>query len=368
MTGRAAASSTLWSVQVMRGIAAIMVAASHTGLIMAQPENGGQVVFPITELGWIGVNFFFVLSGFIICFAHAKDIGQPRRLGAYAWRRFSRLYPVYWVFLAGYVAAALLIGPMNFSTEPRHLLTAITLIQWVEAPLIPLRVAWTLIYEVFFYAMFALLILNRRLGLAAFAVWGVAILVDTLMLGANRMGPLGMWNAHFFLGIGCSLLFTRLPPRLGWPLLAAGVALLAGLYAIGAIYARPDLQQAHALALFAIGLPFACLLLGGALAERHAGFTPPRGARLLGDASYSIYLVHSAAISVLARLSFKLLGGALPPWLGFVLIFAASVAAGVVAHLAIERPLLGVVRRLAGANAGARLPREMRTRPVGKPS
>jgi exopolysaccharide production protein ExoZ len=361
MTAPRKVRAPIWSLQAMRGIAALMVAASHTGLIMGQPENGGVVVFPVTQLGWIGVNFFFVLSGFIICFAHAGDIGRPDRLRGYTWRRFSRLYPVYWVFLAAYVAVALSgIGPVNFSTDERHLLTAVTLVQWVEAPLIPLRVAWTLIYEVFFYAMFALLIFHRRVGQGAFAIWGIAILADTLVVGANRMGPLGMWNMHFFMGIGCCLLYHRLPSRIGWPLLVAGFAVLVALYATGSIYGRPDLQQAHAVALLLIGVPFALVLLGGALAERGTGWTPPRGLLLIGDASYSIYLVHSAVISALARAHFKLFAGFVPPTVAFVLIFLASVLAGVVAHVLVERPLLGLVRKLGGTRSDAVLPPETR--------
>jgi exopolysaccharide production protein ExoZ len=337
---------SILSIQVMRGIAALMVAASHTGSIMMHPENGGLRAFPWAETGWIGVTFFFVLSGFIIAFAHARDIGHPQRLARYAWRRFSRLYPVYWIFLALYVIVALSgIGPVNFSTAPGHVLTAITLVQWVEAPLIPLRVAWTLIYEVFFYAMFAVLILNRKVGVVVFAIWGGAILVDTLVLGTNRMGPLGMWNVHFLMGIACCALYRRAAPGMGLPLLAIGIAALVALYAAGMIYARPDLQQAQPMALLLLGVPFAMILVGATMAERDHGFAPPRLALLLGDASYAIYLVHSAAISAMARIQFKLFGPLFPAPLVFILIFVGSVTAGVLCHLWVERPVLALSRR-----------------------
>jgi len=50
----------------------------------------------VAQFGHAGVDFFFVLSGFIIFFVHGKDIGKPSRLPHYVWRRFIRIYPVYW--------------------------------------------------------------------------------------------------------------------------------------------------------------------------------------------------------------------------------------------------------------------------------
>ncbi len=69
------------SIQAMRGLAAMSVAAHHTSLIMAESKYGGVSAFEaVTSKGWIGVNFFFVLSGFIIFLAHSKDINRPARL------------------------------------------------------------------------------------------------------------------------------------------------------------------------------------------------------------------------------------------------------------------------------------------------
>ncbi len=67
--------------------------------------------FPASGLfafGHAGVDFFFVLSGFIILHVHAGDIGRPVRLGHYLQRRFTRVYPFYWVvFLLALLAMGL---------------------------------------------------------------------------------------------------------------------------------------------------------------------------------------------------------------------------------------------------------------------
>ena len=99
----------LLSLQAGRGVAAIGVVFDHVSLIMAQPEYGAHnVLASVTQYGILGVNFFFVLSGFIILMAHYKDIGQPRSVGSYAYRRVIRIYPIYWVFLALYLAGSAL--------------------------------------------------------------------------------------------------------------------------------------------------------------------------------------------------------------------------------------------------------------------
>jgi peptidoglycan/LPS O-acetylase OafA/YrhL len=93
----------LRTLQAGRGVAAIAVLLYHLNLELVARFGGASVSG--LEVGWAGVDFFFVLSGFIIWHVHAGDIGQDGRLGRYLWNRFTRLYPVYWAVLA--VALAL---------------------------------------------------------------------------------------------------------------------------------------------------------------------------------------------------------------------------------------------------------------------
>jgi len=73
---------------------------------------------------------------------------------------------------------------------------------------------------------------------------------------------------------------------------------------------------------------------------------------LFGDASYAIYLVHSAALSLLAQAHMKFTVGLLPPELVFAAAFLMAIAVGVVAHLAVERPLLSVLRKVGDVTSG----------------
>lgn len=335
----------IFSLQVMRGLAALSVVAFHTSLIMGKSQYGSMHAFErATTYGWMGVNFFFVLSGFIIFYAHAKDIGHPQRVGAYLWRRFSRLFPVYWVFLTIFIFAALLgIGPINFKITWVDLLSAYTLLRWITNPDIPLKVAWTLIFEVSFYIIFAIGILNRWAGVLIGCTWLFGIIVSSA-LGSLDMGYFSMWNINFFFGAAAWMLFRHIDRFWGVHLLAVGVICLVLLTTLDNSYISIETQQATPFSLLLIGIPFCFIVAGGALAEQSYGAIPNRFFLLLGDASYAIYLVHSAAISILCQIAHRFIYGKLPPELLFVVIFLVATLAGLIAHLMVERPILKMTR------------------------
>ncbi len=345
------------SLQVMRGVTALAIGLFHTSIIMAKPEYGGMHAFETaTRQAWVSVNFFFVLSGFIILYAHAGDIGRPERIGPYLWRRFSRVYPLYWIVLSVFVAAALLgFGPINFRLAWGDMLSAYTLFRWVPDPQIPLKVAWTLLFEVAFYLMFALAILNRWIGLVAATIWLAGILVASA-LGSQAMDHWSMWNINFFFGAGAWLTYRHADARLGLPMLAAGLLGLLMLLGLTDQYASIEDQQSKPWGLLLLSLPFWLIVVGAALTEERYRLRFPALLVLFGEASYSIYLVHSAVISgaclVLARLKLT----TLPPEVLFVFIFAAAVFAGILTHWALERPLLLAFRRI-GLPRGRMLPK-----------
>ena len=349
------ARKSLQSVQVMRGLAAVAVAIYHTHLILAQPEYGGVSLFSaVASKGWLGVNFFFVLSGFIIMFAHVKDVGKPAGLGNYLWKRFVRVYPVYWIFLTFFLIAAYRgIGHPNFSWSPANLLSAYALVKLAEPLSLPLQVAWTLFYEIAFYAVFCTLILNRLLGTAVLVAWAVSILIGSLVFG-HEPGLLQMWNdvwcAYFLIGVCTYFAFTVMDERWGVPLLTLGLILLV-LTASTLAGGRIGATQKDPFVLLALAAPFALILLGGALGERKHGWSFSPILLKIGDATYSIYLVHSPVITVVALLNARFTSHWIPSIPLFISTAIISVIAGVLAHIFVEKPVL---RALRGLRAGSR--------------
>jgi peptidoglycan/LPS O-acetylase OafA/YrhL len=347
---------TILSVQVMRGLAAVAVAIYHTHLILAQPEYGSIETFgAVASRGWMGVNFFFVLSGFIIMFAHVNDVGRPDRIGNYLWKRLVRVYPVYWIFLTFFLIAAYRgIGHASFSWRPENLISAYALVKIAEPLSLPLQVAWTLFYEMAFYVVFCTLILNRLLGTVVFAAWAASILIGSLALG-HEPGMLHMWDdmwcAYFLIGACTYFVFTRADARWGVPLLVLGLLLLV-LTAATLAGGRIGITQKNPLVLLALAAPFALILLGGALSERHHNWRFSRPLLKIGDATYSIYLVHSPVITVFALLNLRLAAHWMPPIPLFVLTATVAVTAGVLAHIFVEKPVLRALRDLrAGRRA-----------------
>jgi len=93
------------SLQVFRGLAALAVVAHHAGL--STEAFVGTLPASVSSLlgfGLLGVDFFFVLSGFIIMFAHMGDDRTPATLKRYAFKRLTRIFPAYWPVGLGMIA------------------------------------------------------------------------------------------------------------------------------------------------------------------------------------------------------------------------------------------------------------------------
>ena len=340
---------TLQSIQVLRGLAAVGVIAFHCGTILAQ--TGGEVLFAgVTAFGKLGVNLFFLLSGFIILKAHAADIGHPSNLPRYAFRRLARIYPIYWIVLTVNIAVSSTgLGDPDFSWAPENLASAYALLPLTPELSLPLKVAWSLFYEIRFYLLFAIALLSGRLALVLATVWLAAILGAAVLGLTDPLELLSPWNLYFLAGMGICWLSERMAARHAPLLLVGGIAVILAFVGFGSL---DSINTDGVTATTFWFLPaFSLLLLGAVLLEPKMGQAPPV-LLFLGDASYSIYLVHTSAISVLALLANRLglietAGGY--GFFVFALVFAVS--AGSAVYLLVERPLLAALSPLTPRRA-----------------
>ncbi|MDI6025409.1 acyltransferase [Corticibacterium sp. UT-5YL-CI-8] len=339
---------SLRSLQCGRGLAAMAVVAFHLSLLLADPRYLGQpVLLDFTRRGNLGVDFFFVLSGFIILFAHGRDIGQPERLRGYLLKRFTRLYPAYWLYTAIF-CSLVAVGVGSASTLPASLTDWISTVFLLridnfELPIVP---AWTLIHEVAFYLVFSLLIVNRKLGIAAIALWMLPLLFlfEHREEGARSalttyFSPL---NLNFLIGMGACLLYRRLGLSPAKGVFAGGLAAFAATYAVEANGLSYDITQ------ILYALSFGAIIAGAAAWERErrqpVSFGP---LQLIGDASYSIYLTHLAFLGLFSKIMMKLQGFVgLGPHVFYAIVFCLTVAAGCFLYVFVEKPLLNICRRL----------------------
>jgi peptidoglycan/LPS O-acetylase OafA/YrhL len=337
---------SLKTIQMMRGFAAIAVVALHTDVILSLEKYGANNSFhALGRMGWLGVNFFFVLSGFIILHVHAADIGKPKVLGSYLYRRVTRLYPVYWVVLVGVLLGSVAL-PLEKTWTGSDLLVAFTLLPLSEYPSLPVKVAWTLLFEMRFYLLFCVLILSKRVGLVVFAAWGTCLLLLGIINPISEWTAFGFadffnaWNLNFLAGMAAAWMLQRLPLRFGGALLSVGLAMLC-------VLSTGDVTMPEGVASFGFmtccALAFGLLIVGCALVEMSTeAMKVPRALVALGDASYSIYLVHSAAISVIA---IALRRAQVDAFVLALFAFVFAIGAGLANHLLIERPLMRLAKR-----------------------
>jgi exopolysaccharide production protein ExoZ len=329
----------LKSLQACRAVAAILVVLFHaSGSIFALPKYFGHKPFGVIfDFGFAGVDFFFVLSGFIMMHVHASDFGQPRALGVYLWKRFSRIYPVYWVVLAVILPIFFLVPQFGVGHErdPGVILRSIFLLPSSDNRMV-LSVAWTLVFEVFFYLLFGLLILNKRIGVTVFLAWTGLILAYPWFDSYLSAFVFNNMNVRFLAGIAVALILARWEIPLPRLVACLGMAIFL---ATGLCEAS-DGPLSTSTQCVGYTLGSALMLAGLVQAERLGLIQPPNWLVYLGNASYSIYLVHFLGLSILAKIAKAAhLDLYLPGTVLFCLHVAGAIAIGCVFHHIVEKPI-----------------------------
>ena len=265
----------LEGLQVARAIAALAVAYFHSYMLL----NGWaqDFVFPIhglKEHGYLSVNFFFAISGFVISSVCDKPDFSPR---TFLIKRVFRLYPVYWAVIVLVLLLRVLGASMPGALyDASHIAYSLTLLPQNGPPFYP--VTWSLEYEMMFYLLAALTV--PLLGL-----WGLAALLFGLVRWSIA-SPADFFTLHLISGINADFLAGILAYLMRKPLSYIPTLLLIGAGLFG-YYAVAILQ-----------IPFSgsvggfFLVSGLAHAKWQWKNWPFRWLVKLGDASYSIYLTH----------------------------------------------------------------------------
>jgi exopolysaccharide production protein ExoZ len=329
-------------VEAGRGMAALLVVLYHAALHV-EDNVGSTILWGLPHFGHAGVDFFFVLSGFIISFVHRKDLGRPGRLGHYLERRFTRVFPFYWLILVFVLLDIWLLHRAQFPGV-REVLTNLFLLPQVKDQLV--GGAWTLVYEIMFYMVIAIAICSRRIGAAVLCVWAVLVVVGCASNSSYQSAALNVvispFCLEFFLGIGAAVILSRRAVPFSRILLAVG---LTGFAVAGLCEVAGWLSGFGTAARLAYGTCAFMVILALVERERSGLLKVPRIMALLGRASYSVYLVHLIAIGT----TFKFLSMAIrltPSWafLIWALLCAMGVIAGILASIWLEQPLIRYVR------------------------
>jgi len=348
--------SELRALTGLRGVGSLWVFFHHINLFSYGTNKGLHLL----AIGYVGVDLFFLLSGFVMCASKWRALAAPdlRAYRRFVAERITRIYPANAAVLVLFAAVASLYPAVwdntaPYLSSPTSFASNLLLLQfWVPLPLGAWnQPSWSVSAEIGAYlALPALLaclrpIRQSKLALAAAAVL-LALVLILLAVGAPDLNVKvrgGLLRLVFeFTAGGCLFAAWRAGLRLPtWPATLLTILLLAG-----AIL----LPQAGANFLF---LPaFALLVLLCAQDQNPlATLLASRPAVAFGRISYSLYLVHWPVLMIWFRATTGLPGAAhsLPSPPALAALTTITLLLAIVIHLAVEAPSHRLARRITQA-------------------
>ena len=325
--------------EVMRGAAACWVLLYHANesvIVFVSPSGGQGALF---KNGSLGVDFFFVLSGFIIAYSCNRLLASGRGFADYLSARLVRIYVPYLPAGIGILCLYALFPHLSASARVPGVFTSLTLLPSAHPP--ALGVAWTLLHEIIFYAFFSVIFFSRTALWLLMAAWVVAIgwcasQGIPLTLGQGLEPLLAPINLLFPLGVA---VYYAIRNGVSQRVAVAAVAVGAVVVPAEACLSQPNRW------LLALGFAAFVVAASSAWAQR---WQPPRWLLLLGTASYSIYLIHAATVSICVRIFRRFLPDA-GPFVSFIGFAVLGLAAGLLYYFVYERHALAIVRRVLAA-------------------
>lgn len=337
----------------LRFVAAFFVMLSHLVFLREHPNAAvsGSYNLMLSE-GGSGVAFFYVLSGFVVSYAyHDRLLDGRMPYAQYLLLRIARIAPLHWL-VAGFFIVWLVVIKGAAPSASTILMNLALLQSWSPVPTVYFSLnapSWSLSDELFFYLLLPLLVPWRTRVLVLLAGAAVAVVAALALWVTARPEVLPVPAEWFFYvnpvvrliefmvgivlfrwhrngrGAGLAGSVPEIVLLAAWPLLMVGVTLLQ---------VPPTLRYQVAY------LPLMALLV---LVMAHGRGLVSRWMRrpawvLLGQASFSLYLIHRPIITFAHQVAVKLWGSRHDLVLAFALV-VVCVGASVLVHRWIERPM-----------------------------
>ena len=346
------------SIQILRGLAALAVVLFHYRFYLV--PDGGDMTIPDSILGWggIGVDLFFVISGFIIYYvADGKDNGF-KSSAEFIVNRLIRIVPLYYFIL---LIAFLTDGAMSIFHYPdkiNNLISALTFTPYLQssAPLYidsngMYNIRWSLNYELYFYLVFSICLLLKP-RITALAFWFAIPAMVAYCLQSNftlstkgyefesvlarfLTNPIIM---EFGFGVIVGYIYKKNKCRIKSQ--SALVPLLTLLCIGVGIYS----QKLTAYNLLS-GVAFSLLVLVFALYNDAVIRIFPRFFIVLGNISFSLYLIHNPLSVFMLNKTEKILPGMLNSVPGFVAMTMTSIVAAYFSYRYVETKFTRKLRK-----------------------
>lgn len=333
---------TYTGVQALRFVAAVLVVMTHATLYTSERLDDSLQVW---HFGEVGVDIFFVISGFVMIVSTRAMAEEPGGWKRYAMRRIIRIVPMYWIATTIKLLTLIVVPSviLHATLDPEkvglsYLFLPSRNVDGVVQPL--LGVGWTLTFEMFFYFVLGLAIFLRanRLLFAGTVLVGCAV---GWVFRGDPWPPAAVYLDPIVLYFLAGMIIGR------WAVDRSARKCLAGLGFVLALRTvlpaieagQLDLQVVVKPALV-IGVVLAAVVLDPVFNGR-----VPRPVVFMGDASYSLYLFHPLVApivpTVLSAVGLELVS------LSLALCVVAAVAAAALIYQFFEAPMTAWLNRRA---------------------
>ena len=337
----------LLSLQYLRGVAALLVVYFHA---LTQLKSGGNENIYLPLLGESGVDLFFVLSGFVMWITTAnKNIGFFKFIE----KRIKRIVPIYWLLTVAAAMLALFLGDLVKSTifDITHLIKSLLFIPAVNPSanvggIYPVIIpGWTLNFEFFFYLIFgfSLFLTSRKIRLTTVSTLIMSLFFLSFFI-ESKIALVSFYLNNviieFLFGLFLGALYLKNEATIN----VSKQLLLFLIISTSLILLYADYAN-HSLRGLFLGIPSAFLIHWLLLYERGYGIFETKILKIMGDASYSIYLTHIITIAAL-RVLFDFLGINISKVDASIFVLSSifvSLIAGVIFYFLIEKPLTKVI-------------------------
>ncbi len=350
---RASTAPSFLTIQALRAVAALMVVVYHAfemWTVRISPAAPGVT----WTNGAAGVDIFFVISGFVMVVSSGRLLSQPGAWIIFMRHRIVRIVPLYWLLTTLKLVLVLSFSglALRSSLDFDFIVKSYLFFPVVDSaghfrPLLP--VGWTLTYEFLFYVLFAVA-LGLRVDVVRVLIPAFALLVILALLRTESWPAWTILFSTIIVEFLFGVVLAKVTLR-GWsmpPALAASVMVLGAALLLFVPEAPENLRP------LVWGVPALAIVAGAVSLEPRIAGGLPQWLLTLGDASYSIYLVHgfvlpAVGVGIMAlhwtsgtaqasTVAACLVAGSLAGWLVYVLV---------------ERPILFWMRRNAiGSSKG----------------
>lgn len=349
------AAGKLKAIQALRGIAVLGVVAFHSLTIEKKYSNGDSFLPTLFQIGQSGVDLFFVISGFVMITVSHNRFGSANQALRFLWNRVTRIYPTYWFYFFVTLGIFLLRPDLVNASQGNQadLWSSFFLTPSERLPLV--MVAWSLIHELWFYMVFAILIFfNEKILVPALVIWLMIVLfvnlfIDTPSNFAWLRIAFHAYAAEFILGALAAILLRSdcsrsLSQKRSWLLLSLSIFGLALAFS-STLLDSQNLDRA-----LAFGASYSGVVITLVRLEHLGKIKIPQLFEGIGDISYSIYLSHILVLSAIGRI-WKTLGpvqnNLVDDFFFWPIAIVAVISSGVIGYRLIEQPASSISHKFA---------------------